>query len=254
MRRPTLVAAAIVAATIVSRAPFLSQQLWAWDSVLYARALEDGFHVDYALSGQRPHAPGYLFYVGAAALIRAIARDSNTALVLLSAIASALAAAALYLLARRLAGDRAAIVVALGFAADPLVWQYSEVAYPYTVLSVLSIALAAGFLAARGRGGRSALLASAALGIAAGFRQDLLVILGPLWLWTVWPLTRRARVASAACVVAACGLWLVPTAMLSGGAVAYLDSLLRQADYVRATYSVPAQGLPALAANLATTV
>ncbi|HEV8230424.1 MAG TPA: hypothetical protein VGQ86_10730, partial [Candidatus Limnocylindria bacterium] len=46
----------------------------------------------------------------------------------------------------------------------------------------------------------------------------------------------------------------VPTAMLSGGAVAYLDSLLRQADYVRATYSVPAQGLPALAANLATTV
>jgi hypothetical protein len=252
--RPALIAAALFALTLATRVPFVSGQLWAWDSVLYARALEDGFHVDYVTASQRPHPPGYLLYVATAAVARQLTGDSNSALVLISMIASALAAAALFLFARRFASDRSAALVALGFVLSPLVWQYSEVAYPYSLLGLLAIALAACFAHVRGRGTAAALIASATFGAVAGFRQDLLWILGPLWVWTVWPLPWRRRAAAAGMVSLGCLIWLVPTALLSGGLFSYIDAVSRQTDFVRATHSVLAQGLPALGTNLATTL
>jgi len=252
--RPTLIAAALFALTLATRVPFMSDQLWAWDSVLYARALEDGFHVDYVTANQRPHPPGYLFYVAIAAFARQFTGDSNSALVLISIVASALTAGLLFLFARRFVSERSAAVIALGFALSPLVWHYSEVAYPYTLLGLLSVALATCFADTRGRGITAALIASAAFGGSAGFRQDLLWILGPLWLWTVWPLPWRGRAMAAGTVCVACLSWLVPSTMLSGGLSAYLEAVIRQSDFVRATHSVLAQGLPALARNLTTTL
>jgi len=252
--RPLVIAVGLFVATLFSRLPFVSQQLWAWDSVLYARALEDGFHVDYALAGQRPHPPGYLLYVTTAAVARLVTLDSNAALVAVSVIGSALAAAALFLLARRYVADGIAALAALGFALDPLVWQYSEVAYPYTLLSLLSIALVACFIACRTRGAATVIVASALFGLTAGFRQDLLLFLAPLWLWTLWSRPWRVGAAATVSLCAGCLVWLVPTALLSGGPVAYAEALLRQGDYVRATYSVFTQGLPALATNFATTL
>ena len=117
--RPALIAAGLFVATLATRTPFMSDRLWAWDSVLYARALEDGFHVDYVTADQRPHPPGYLFYVATAAAIRQITADSNSALVIISMIASALAVAALFLFARRFASDRSAAFVSVGFALSP---------------------------------------------------------------------------------------------------------------------------------------
>lgn len=252
--RPAHIAAALFALTLATRVPFMSGQLWAWDSVLYARALEEGFNVDYVTAMQRPHPPGYLLYVAVAAFARQVTGDSNSALVGVSIIASALAAAALYLFARRFASDRAAVLVALGFALSPLVWQYSEVAYPYTLLGLLCIALASCFTHTRGRGITAALVASLAFGASAGFRQDVLFILGPLWVWTVWPLAWRGRGAATGMVLLGCLTWLVPTAALSGGLFAYIEAVARQSDFVRATHSVLAQGLPALATNFTTTL
>ena len=87
-----MIASALAALVLVSRVPFASQTLWAWDSVLYARALEQGFHVGVDLADQRPHPPGYVFYVGIAAAFRLVTRDSNAALVIVSVLASALTA------------------------------------------------------------------------------------------------------------------------------------------------------------------
>lgn len=252
--RPALIAGALLALTLATRVPFTSGQLWAWDSVLYARALEDGFHVDYLTASQRPHPPGYLFYVATTALARLFTGESNNALVLISVIASALAAGALFLLARQFASDRSAALVALAFALNPLVWQYSEVAYPYTLLGLLSIVLAACFAHTRGHGTTAALLASAAFGAIAGFRQDLFLIFAPAWAWTVWPLPWRARATAAGMVSLGCLTWLVPTAAQSGGLFAYIDAVARQTDFVRATHSVQAQGLPALGTNLSSTL
>ena len=253
MTRTAALAAAIFALVLATRIPFAAEPLWAHDSALYAAALERGFHVDDDLSQQRPHPPGYLFYVAVAALARLGGAGSNDSLVLVSAVASALAAAALFLFARRWMRDGVAVVTALAFAANPLVWQYSEIAFPYTTLALGSILVAAACLAARGRDLRAAMAAGAVLGIASGFRQDLLLLRGPLWIWTVSPLgPRRAAIASAG-VACASLAWVVPSVALSGGPRDYLDALLTQTAYVRATYSVEMRGLPALAANAAAT-
>ncbi|HEV8654419.1 MAG TPA: hypothetical protein VGR85_02780 [Candidatus Limnocylindria bacterium] len=254
MSRPVVIAGVLFVLTLATRVPFASAQLWAWDSVLYARALEDGFHVDYVTARQRPHPPGYIFYVATTTVARQFAADSNSALVLVSMVATALAASALFLLARRFASDRSAVLVALGFAFNPLVWLYSEVAYPYALLALLSIALAASFAHARGRGTTAALIASAAFGAITGFRQDLFLIFLAAWAWTVWPLDWRGRVAAAGTLSLGCLTWLVPTAVLSDGVFAYVDAVIRQTDFVRATHSVLAQGLPALGTNLSTTL
>lgn len=255
MSRRTLgIAVALALAVLASRLPFLATTLWSWDSVLYARALERGFHVDFVLADQRPHAPGYLFYVLAAAVFRGVLGDSNAALVAVSAVASALGTAGLFLFARQFARTWVALLAACAYAAAPLVWTYSEIAFPYSVLGGLSIGLAALFWNVRGRSVRWLLVASVAFGLAAGFRQDLLLLLGPLWLWTVGVRGPRVVLAAGTVLGAACLTWLVPTALLSDGPGEYLDALATQAGTVGERYSAVIRGLPALTFNLQTTL
>jgi hypothetical protein len=246
------VAAAIAALVLVSRVPFASHTLWAWDSVLYARALEQGFHVGADLGDQRPHPPGYLFYVGIAAALRAITRDSNAALVVISVLASALTAAAIYLLCRRYADRPLAVVVALGSAAAPLVWTYGEIAMPYALLGFLSIVLAVALRDARTRAWPAALIASAGLGLAAGFRQDLVLLLGPLWLWMLIARSWRERSLCVVAIGVAALAWFVPSAVLTGGLGDYLGSLSGQAG--RVSELSPAGGGDALLRNTLLTV
>ena len=245
-------AAGIAAVVLLSRIPFASHTLWAWDSVLYARALEDGFHVGIDLADQRPHPPGYILYVAVAAALRLFTRDSNAALVMISILASALTAAAVYVVCRRYADRALAIVVALGASSAPLVWTYGEVAMPYALLGLLSVVLAIALRDARSRPWPAALLASAGLGLAAGFRQDVLLLLGPMWLWMLLARPWRERALCVAAVGIACLLWFVPSAMLSGGPVAYLASLGGQAT--RVSELSPAAGGDALLRNTLLTV
>ena len=246
------IAAALAVLVLVARVAFAAQTLWAWDSVLYARALEQGFSVGVDLADQRPHPPGYLFYLGVAALIRFVTRDSNAALVAVSVIASALTAAAVYLLCRRWADRALAAVIALGAASAPLVWTYGEVAMPYAVLGLLSVVLAASLREARSRPWPAALVASAGLGLAAGFRQDLLLLLGPLWLWMLAARSWRERGLCVVAVGVAALAWLGPSASLSGGPSTYLATLGAQAS--RVSELSPAAGSDALLRNTLLTV
>jgi 4-amino-4-deoxy-L-arabinose transferase-like glycosyltransferase len=246
------VALVLAGVVLVSRLLFASHTLWAWDSVLYARALENGFHVGTDLADQRPHPPGYMLYVAAASALRLLTRDSNAALVTVSIFASALTAAAVYLLCRRYADRALAIVVALGAATAPLVWTYSEVAMPYALLGLLSVVLAVALGDARSRPWPAALIASAGLGLAAGFRQDVLLLLGPLWLWMLLARPWRERALCFAAVGIACLLWFVPSAVLSGGPAAYLASLGGQAT--RVSELSPAAGGDSLLRNTLLTV
>lgn len=246
------IAAALAALVFATRVPFAAKTLWAWDSVLYARALEEGFHVGVDLADQRPHPPGYLFYVGAAAMARLLVRDSNVALVIVSVLASALTAAAVYLLCRRYADRALAVVVAIGAATAPLAWTYGEVAMPYALLGLLSIGLAVLLRDARSRSWPAALIASAVLGLAAGFRQDVLLLLGPLWLWMLASWSWRERAICVGALGVAALAWFVPSAALSGGPAAYLANLGGQA--ARVSELSPAAGGDALLRNTLLTV
>jgi hypothetical protein len=247
-----VIAAVLAALVLLARVVYASQTLWAWDSVLYARALEQGFHVGVDLADQRPHPPGYILYLGVAALVRFLTSDSNAALVVLSVIASALTAAAVYLLCRRYTDRALAAVIALGAASAPLVWTYGEVAMPYAVLGLLGVVLAVSLRDARSRPWPAAFIASAGLGLAAGFRQDVVLLLGPLWLWMLAGRSWRERGLCVGSVGIAALAWLAPTASLSGGPAAYLATVGAQAS--RVSELSPAAGGDALLRNTLLTV
>ncbi len=224
---PRFVALLIVAGTVATRVPFATAHLYAWDSTLYARALEHGFHVTADATMQSPHPPGYIWYVAVAAAVRLLARDSNAALVIVSVAASALAGASFYLIARRLVRESVAIVATGAFVLSPVMWLYSEVAYPYTVLALLSLVLGWWLV-----DGRRPIAASLALGILTGFRQDLLLVLGPLWLWRVAPLGGRRAALSLAALAGGALSWAVPTIALSGGLAEYVRALMDQSGMI----------------------
>jgi len=246
------VAAVLAALVLVTRLPFAAQTLWAWDSVLYSRALEQGFHVGADLADQRPHPPGYLFYLALAAVFRSVTRDSNAALVVVSVLASALTAAAVYLLCRRYADRGLSLVITLGAVSAPLVWTYGEVAMPYALLALLSVVFAMSLRDARTRPWPAALIASAGLGLAAGFRQDVLLLLGPLWLWMLASRSWRERALCIAAAGIAALAWFGPSATLSGGPASYLATLGAQA--ARVSELSPAAGGDALLRNTLLTV
>lgn len=204
------------------RLPFGSSFLWAWDSVLYARAIEH-FAVDLG----RPHPPGYLFYVLAARVAASWSADPNAGLVIVSAMSGALTCAAGFLIGRRYIGTAGGILAAAILATSPLLWHYSEVAYPYATLAFLTGALGALLWWARKGGPAAPVLASLALGVAAGFRQDML-LLGGLWLYVVTRHGWRTTALSAAAGAVGCLLWLIPTAAQSGGLATYLAVVTSQ--------------------------
>lgn len=245
----TWIAASLAVAVALSRLPFVSRELATWDSVLLARALDLGFATGPDLADQRPQAPGYLFYVAAAALLRPILGSPNAAFVALSIAASALTVAAIYVLFRRFGSRGGALVAAGLYATGPLVWSYGEIAMPYAILGLFSALLALLFW--DGRHGTAAfrLGASVAYGLATGFRQDLVLLLAPLWLWMIWPRPREwiAAVAAAGVGVLA---WLVPSAISAGGLTAYLSNVAVQSSRT-AAFSVSARGADGAVDNLA---
>ncbi|HEV2250040.1 MAG TPA: hypothetical protein VGT60_06000, partial [Candidatus Limnocylindria bacterium] len=244
--RDRAIAVALAAFVIATRLPFVTHLLWEWDSVLYARAIEQGFHVSAVIGDQRPHPPGYLFYVALSAALRTLLADSNTALVAVAVIGSAGAVVLVYLAGRRFAGVETATFAALAFAVDPLVWAHGEIALPYIVLAAGSCGLALVFWDARRGTDRRAIAASVGFGLAAGFRQDLLLLLGPLWLWSMAGGGPRRVATGAIAVAAACLVWLIPSAAMSGGGEAYAGAVLSQSGSITGASALGAAGGAAL--------
>jgi hypothetical protein len=176
-RLDLLFATLLALLTALSRLPFRTTMLYAWDSGLFAQALRD-----YNVVVHHPQPPGYIFYVGTAKLLHALTGlGANDTYVAISIAAASLTAAALYLLGTALFDRATGMLAALLALTSVSFWFFSELAYPYTVLALGSTAIA--LLAWRLLQRRCACppLAALAFGLIAGFRQDLLVFLGPLF-------------------------------------------------------------------------
>ncbi len=248
------VAGVLFALGVLTRVPFQTEFLWAHDSVLYARAIERFDPLD-----QRPQAPGYLYYVLVIRAVAAVVGDPNRAMTIVSLLAGAAAVALLYLLAARLYDERTARASGAFLLTAVTFWTYGGVAYPYTLLAALSIGCALLFwlaLRAESGHGRRLLLATAAYGIAIGFRTDLAVFLAPIWLMAALgaPLTWSARwpwaVASAGLGAALVLAWFLASAALDGGVSALLEAMRVQAKFVDDRYSIFGDlGLRALYGN-----
>jgi hypothetical protein len=239
------IAAALFTGTVVSRIPFRTTMLYAWDSVLYARAID---HFDIRL--HHPQPPGHIFYVGLVWLVNRVVHEPNAAMVWISVFFAAASVASLYWLGKTMFNRDAGLVAALLLATSLSFWSLSEAAYPYTLLAFLSVVLA-GVIFRIWEGSTAWVLpAGLLLGLASGFRQDLLPFLLPLLALAVWNKGRWRAAGAALLLAAGIAAWYIPSALLSGGFGPYREASSEQSDYLFTYFSVFGRGAAAIAANL----
>lgn len=243
-------ALALFGLALLTRLPFATTNLYAPDSVLYALGMERFDPFDH-----RPQPPGYFWYVLVLRAIDLATHDPNRAMIVVSALAGAATVALVYLLAARLYDERTARVSALFVLTAVTFWAYGGVAYPYTLLAALTTLCALLFWRALDPGrsrdghGRALLIASAAWGIAIGFRSDLAIFLAPLWVFAATRTTIVAAGASAAVVAALVGVWVFASAAADGGLDRFLEAVRIQGQFVDERYSVIGNGPIAIYRN-----
>jgi len=199
---------------VLLRLPFVSWQPFETDVGNFMLAVGD-----FDIAQHRPQPPGYFLYVMAARLLTAVTGDAHMALVLLSAVASALAAVPTYLLGRQFLDHRGALWVVALCLFNPASWFYSCVGLA-SINELLWTPWVLWLLVAGARGGRSSLVwGSLLLGLAGGFRQNLLTFLLPCWAFAMWtsPTSRWHRAAAAAALLGGVLAWLLPTVIDAGG-------------------------------------
>ncbi len=225
LKRPDLLASLSIAILVaVTRIPFVSKFLYEWDSASYALAFEK-----YSVAHQQPHSPGYILFVALGKGVNYIFHDANTSMVFLSLVFTILTSVLVYFLVKEIFSRRMAIASSILLIFNPLFWFYGEIASIYlfeaffaTLIAYLSYKILKG-------DGLFIYLSALALGLAGGFRLDIVVFMLPLWLFCLGysriqgKISRDEIVKALLVLVAAVLFWLVPNILLAGGIEQYLQ-------------------------------
>ena len=250
--RDWLIACGLALLTVLSRLPFRTEMIYAWDGALFARALRD-----YNVIPHFPQPPGYIFYVASARLLQVVTGlGANAAYVAISIAAAAGTVGALYLLGTLIFGRLAGLLAAMLALTSVSFWFFSEIAYPYTTLALGSTLVATLCWLLRERRLARPPLAALAFALIAGFRQDLLIFLGPLfaacYVLAVGLRTRAGWRQLALGVIAGLGgiaVWWVATDLASQGWGSLWQALTVQSSNVERGTSAFAVGETGLRGN-----
>ena len=184
-------------ATLVARLATMATGPTDWDSAQYVAAVSR-FDVDHG----RPQPPGYWLYVVAGRLVHGTGLGTVSSLVLVSALASALAAGLVVVAGRDLGGRWVGLAAGVLVAASPFAWFDGSTVSTYSF--DLAIAPLLIILAWRARPGSwHGPAALAALGLAAGFRQSVVAMFAVLAVIALAGSVRRLRHAVVAVVAGA---------------------------------------------------
>jgi len=208
-----------VLAVALTRILFRSHLLYDLDSVNFALGI-----LRFDPASHQPHPPGYFLYVCLARLVNRLLADPNAALVAISIAASCGAVWVIYLLTKEWFDDRAARISMVLFLCSPLGWFHGIVALTYMVEGFFSALV--GYLCWRAYSGnvKFAIPAAITLGIAAGFRPSIALMLAPLWLLSLWHVRGICRWLAVIAAVLVTLLWFIPMAEAAGGVRQYLQS------------------------------
>ncbi len=187
-----------------------------WDSAQYAAAI-----ARFDVTHGRPQPPGYWLYVVAGRLVHGTGLDTIHSLVVVSAVASGLAAGLAVVAGRDLGGRWVGLAAGLVVATSPFAWFSGTIVATYSfdlLIAPLLIILA---WRARPHSWHGA-VAVAALGLAAGFRQSSAQTFGLLALLAIAGSVRRVRDALLVLLVgiASMAAWMVPMAFAQPGGLA----------------------------------
>lgn len=214
-RTDWLWALGLAALGLASRLPFVSHILYHWDSINFALAIQR-----YDIAHHQPQPPGYILYVLLARVINTLVSNPQWTLVGMSVMGGLLAGVILYLLGRDLFDRSVGAVSALFLLFCPLFWFYSEIAMPYIIDGLATIALAWLFNRAEQQK-RSFLPAAILLGVVGGFRQQTMVFMVPLAIFSMRKASfKQMTLAAGTAVVVFLGSF-VPMVVMSGGWQAY---------------------------------
>jgi hypothetical protein len=223
--------------TVITRIPFTSKYLYHWDSVQFALALEK-----YDITVHQPHPPGYFLYIMLGRLINRFINDANSTFIFISILFSCLTIVAIYYLGKEIFDKKTGILAALIALTSPNLWFHGEVALTYVVEAFFSsfVALLCWRIL---RGAHKYLwLSVIALGIAGGIRQNTIVFLLPLWLFSVKGVPLRKIITSVGLLGVVCLLWFVPMVWMTGGWNAYYESFREYKMFVIGHFSVFERG------------
>ncbi|MEN4018321.1 MAG: glycosyltransferase family 39 protein [Methanobacterium sp.] len=199
---------------VITRIPFVSKYLYEWDSVNYALGFEN-----FNILNHQPHPPGYIFYVGLGKWLNTIFNDPNTTMIFISILFSILTLVLIYFLAKEMFSRQIAIISSLLLVFNPLFWYYGEIATIYPSEAFFASLIA--FLSYSVFKGKEKYFYPSvlALGLAGGFRQDIVVFMFPLWLFCLFYNNREpVRFIKALLVLIPSVLvWFIPTILFSGG-------------------------------------
>lgn len=239
----------VFALGILSRWLFRSQLIQEWDAGNFVMAVN---HFD--LRQGIPHLPGtFVLFVFAGRALTVFWPDPHTSLVMVSVLASGLAAVALLILGRAWFNPRVGWAAALLMLSSPSVWFYGEMSLSYMaeffwVVPILFTAYYAGQgdREASAQENRRALWILAALmGLAGGIRPNTPVFLMPLaiaalgrGLW-LGKFSRRDVIVVLAIGFGSALVWLIPMWAMSGGPLTYWHLLqIWMHDHRQATRTI----------------
>jgi 4-amino-4-deoxy-L-arabinose transferase-like glycosyltransferase len=208
VKRPTdlAIAIALFLASALARIPFRSEHLFHGDSYGLAAG------VMYTLTA---HPPGFIGYCTLVRLAYYVAGDVNLAFVIVNILATGVATALTYLLARHLFDRRAGLIAAALYATSLDTSYFAEVALSYAAEGAFATAAAlTGWLSVKRRSFGWLLAHSATLAIGGSVRQTTLAFLLPLWLWILWRSVRPwwQRASAAIVLFAVVSVWSIPNA------------------------------------------
>lgn len=222
--RPNVYGLLMVFLVLATRIPFMSRILYNWDAVQFALALSE-----FNLQQHQPHPPGYVLYIGLGKLLHLVIENPNTVYVSISILASIITVFLFYHFCLLLFSDKKfARISSLILLVVPYFWYYGEVSSSYIFDAVFSMVFAyCSLYSIKKNSSKRLLLFSLLLGLSGGFRQSILVLFLPLWLFVVLLLCKKKNISAkllllygGAVGVAVC-VWLVPLIILSHGWDAY---------------------------------
>jgi 4-amino-4-deoxy-L-arabinose transferase and related glycosyltransferases of PMT family len=209
-----IISAVLTILILITRIPFVSKYLYEWDSVNYALGFEK-----FDIVHHQPHPPGYIFYIGLGRAVNTLFNDPNTTMIFISILFSIITVILIYFLAKQMFSRQFAIIASILLVFNPLFWYYGEISTIYPTQAFLATIVA--YLSYQVFVGREKFFYPSiiALGIAGGFRQDLIIYMFPLWFFCAFYHKRDPnRLLKAILVLIPSVLvWVIPTMIFSGG-------------------------------------
>ncbi|EKF85429.1 glycosyl transferase [Methanobacterium formicicum DSM 3637] len=207
---------------LVTRIPFMSKFLYEWDSVNYAL----GFN-EYNITQEQPHSPGYIFYTALGKGVNYVFNDPNMTMICLAIFFTIFTTILIYFMVKELFGRKLSIVTGILFVFNPLIWFYGNIASIYIFEAFFSVLIAYTSYKFFKGDEKFLYISAIALGLAGGFRIDIVEFLIPLWIFCIWYKRPSYKKILTGLILFGSSLllWIIPTAISAGGIEQYLTIL-----------------------------